>query len=136
MNRVGLESYISDVAPVDLNAEWVEDRLSLDAVTCTIESIVIIAQTLLKPIVYDKVDAYFDACGSLPLLTITGDYHPKNFCMTRDVTNTRLDLTVEAFRSGPILVSVVRDPTGRRGDYFHFYDSDLVDSNKRCPTYN
>ena len=135
LNRVSRESYISNRAPVDLNAEWVEDHLSLDNITCTIKSTVIIAQALLKPIVYGKIDAYFDACGSIPLLTITGDVHPKNFCMTRDIPNTRLDLTVEAFRSGPILVSVVRDPTGRRGDYFHFYDSDPVDSNKRCPTY-
>ena len=116
---------------MDLNAEWVEDRLSLDSVTCTIGFIVIIAQALLKPVVYDKVDVYFDACGSLPLLTITGDFHPDTFCMTKNATNTRLDLTVEA----PLLISIVRDPSGEKGDYFHVDDSDLVESNRNCPTY-
>jgi len=137
LNRVSFKriSYISDIATVDLNAEWIEERLSLDIGTCSYESIVILAQALLKPIVYDKVDTYFEACGPLPLLTITGDYHPDTFCMTKNSTNTRLDLTVEAFRSGPLLVSVVRDPTGQKGDYFHVDDSDLVDSNSDCPTY-
>jgi len=136
LNKVGNRfSYISDVAPVDLNAEWVEERLSLDSNTCSYKSIVILAQALLKPIVYDKVDAYFEACGALPLLTITGDYHPETFCMNKNSTNTRLDLTVEAYKSGPLLVSVIRDPTGEKGDFFHVDDSDLVDSNYYCPTY-
>jgi len=138
LNRVSPSriSYISDIAPVDLNAEWVEERLNMDHNTCSYESIVILAQALLKPVVYDKVDDYFEVCRPLPVLTITGDYHPDTFCLTKNSTNTRLDLTVEAFKSGPLLVSVVRDPTGGRGDYFHIDDSDSVDSNSKCPIFS
>jgi len=136
LNRVGNRmSYISDIATVDLNGEWVNERLSLVNTTCPYESIVILAQALLKPVVYDMVDIYIEACGLLPLLVITGDYHPDTFCMTKKETDHRLELTVEAYRSGPLLVSVIRDPTGLKGDYFHVDDSDLVDSNRDCPTY-
>ena len=139
LNRVARASYISDVAPQDLNALWVEDRLALDSVTCELKSIVIIAQALLKPIIYDKIDDYFNTCGRvLPVLTITGDTHPDSYCMTASRLDNgvpnRFDLTIEAFRSGPILVSLVRDPTGTtQGDWFHVEDSDPADTNSKCP---
>ena len=85
-----------------MNALWVEEQLSLDSVTCELKSIVLIAQALLKGIIYKKVEEYFDTCGRvLPLLTIPGDTHPKSYCMMASQFNNtnpiRFDLTTEAF---------------------------------------
>merc|ERR1712029_1317921 len=96
--------------------------------------------------IYEKVEEYFDNCTQwhgtphrLPLLTVTGNTHPNSYCNTRHVDNilgdVRLDLTTEAFQSGPIHVSVVRDPAGNKGDFFHMEDSDPRDSNRKCPKY-
>ena len=132
LNRVARDSYISDVAPTDFNADWVEEKLALDT-SCELESIVFIAQTGLKQVVYDRVNEYFVRCGrTLPTLTVTGDTHPATYCMSK--SNERVDLTIEAFRSGPILVTVVRDPDGS-GDFFYASDSQLVESNSQCPEF-
>ena len=129
LNRVARNSYISNRAPSDFNADWVEEKLALD-LSCDLESIVIIAQSTLKDVVYNKIDEYFARCGTIPSITITGDLHPRTYCMEK--TGEHFDLTIEAFKSGPILVSVVRDPTGVRGDYFHVEDSQLTNSNYDC----
>ena len=54
--------------------------------------------------------------------------------MVRNVDDAE-DLTIEAFRSGPILVTVVRDPDGS-GDFFHASDSQSNDSNSECPEFS
>mmetsp|Transcript_8871 Transcript_8871/g.15421 ORF Transcript_8871/g.15421 Transcript_8871/m.15421 type:complete len:261 (-) Transcript_8871:106-888(-) len=132
LNRVMDESYVSDNAPVDLNEEWVEDVLG--SASCDLESIVIFSHTLLKDALYNKLDAYFNNCGStLPTLTITGNEHPTTYCMTK--SNERIDVVVEAYRAGPILVSIVRDPDGMHGDsdFVHIEDPDPADTNSQCP---
>lgn len=75
---------------------------------------------------------YFNSCSILPTLRIAGNAHPKTYCMEK--SNEELTLTVEAFRSGPLLVSVVRDPNGS-GDYFNVNDADLANSNVNCPSF-
>eukprot|EP00581_Thalassiosira_minuscula_P014206 CAMPEP_0183721870 /NCGR_PEP_ID=MMETSP0737-20130205/13999_1 /TAXON_ID=385413 /ORGANISM="Thalassiosira miniscula, Strain CCMP1093" /LENGTH=488 /DNA_ID=CAMNT_0025951933 /DNA_START=886 /DNA_END=2352 /DNA_ORIENTATION=+ len=134
LNRVAGESYISDRAPVDLNAEWVEQRLALD-VDCELKSIVIVAHAVVKSIVYDKINEYFESCGDeyvLPVLTINGNLHPDEYCLAKN--ETRLELTMEAFNAGPLCVSVVRDPDGEAGDFFHVSDCRTRKSKKKCPS--
>ena len=134
LNQVDRRDY-----PVDANEEWVEDRLSLDT-NCELDSIVILSQTWPKQSLYDTIDQYFDACEStLPILTVTGNTHPKTtYCMTtnehEDSSGTaRVKVTTEAARSGPLLISVVRDPNG--GDFFHVEDTQGMDSNRYCPSF-
>ena len=128
------EYYIADIAPVNLNAEWVEDQLALDT-TCEIKSIILVAHASPPEVVYTKVEDYFARCGKeLPILTIRGNDHPWTFCLRKSETNTRMELISEAFRSGPLQVSVVRDPDGIEGDFFHVFDVDPVDGGKHdCP---
>jgi len=127
LNQVTGPAYIDGTT---INEDWIEDRLSLDT-NCELESIVIVAHRMPEQTVYDRVDSYFAMCGgsALPILTVTGDVHPRDYCMTR--SNNRLHLTVEAFRSGPIKVSVVRDPNGFEGDFFHVFDTQPVGGG--CP---
>ena len=136
INKPSGSNYISNKALVDINEMWVEDRLGLDSTTCTFKSIVIIAHSWPKESLYDKIDEYFDACGAtLPILSISGNTQPRTYCMTQNATSTRVNVTVEAFESGPLLISVVRDPDGG-GDFFHVEDVDLTDSNRQCPSFS
>ena len=52
-------------------------------------------------------------------------------------TDNRIFLTIEAYSSGPIKVTVVRSPNGE-GDFFFVEDSQLSDTSNsnRCPTYD
>lgn len=142
INRPDGRSYISNKAPVDTNEAWVEHRLGLDSSSesssCTFKSIVIIAHSWPKESLYDKVlGEYVDACGGtvLPVLSISGNAQPRSHCMTtKDESDMRVEVTVEAFQSGPLLISVVRDPDNG-GDFFHVEDVDSVDSNRRCPAF-
>ena len=136
INKSDGSTNISSKAYVDINEVWVEDRLGLDSTTCTFKSIVIIAHSWPKESLYDKIDEYFDACGAtLPILSISGNTQPRTYCMTQNATSTRVNVTVEAFESGPLLISVVRDPDGG-GDFFHVEDVDLTDSNRQCPSFS
>jgi len=119
LNQVNGPAYIDGT---DINEDWVEESLGLDT-SCELESIVILSHRIPEQTVYDRIDSYFAGCGGshLPILTITGDKHPPDYCMTR--ANNRLHLMVEAFQSGPIKVSVVRDPEGLEGDFFHVEDT-------------
>lgn len=118
----------SDTAPVDANEEWVKDRLSLDT-NCELESIVILSQTWPKRSLYDTIDLYFDVCEStLPILTVTGNTHPKTYCMA---TNENEDSSGTA--RVKVTAAVVRDPNG--GDFFHVEDTQGMDSNRYCPTF-
>ena len=131
LNRPDRDSYISNNATIDANEEWVKDRLGLD-VNCTLESIVLISQTFVKQGVYDKIEDHFVTyCNKPkpPTLVITGDTHPKNYCYEK--TDEKLFLTIEAFTSGPIYVSVVRGENGE-GDFFHVKDTQEVVSNSQC----
>jgi len=134
INKPDRRSYISDRAPVDANELWVEQRLGLDS-SCSFKSIVIFAHSWAKESLYGKINEYFDACGgaTLPILSISGNTQPTAYCMSKNATNTRVNVTVEAFSSAPLLISVVRDPNGS-GDYFHVEDVDQTGSNRQCPT--
>ena len=84
--------------------------------------------------IYDVIDDYFNvACGGtiLPILIITGNAHPVSYCMSKP--DNRVFLTIEAFRSGPIKVTVVRSPEGE--DFFYVEDSQLSGSNDECPNF-
>ena len=86
--------------------------------------------------IYAVIDDYFDvACGGtiLPILIITGNAHPVSYCMTKPDNDNRVFLTIEAFRSGPIKVTVVRSPEGE--DFFYVEDSQLSGSNDECPNF-
>ena len=48
----------------------------------------------------------------------------------------RVNVIAEAFKSAPLLISVVRDPNGSKGaDYVHILDVDDTDSNSECPSF-
>ena len=125
-------SYVRDNSPVDINAEWVADRLGND---CSFRSIIILSHKAPNDPIVDALDAYFDECGIIPSLVIKGSSHPVNYCMERDAREKRVFLTVEAFQSGPLSVSVVRDYSEGGEDYFHVADSDAVISNTNCPVF-
>ena len=137
LNQPGGPSFEEGDGPVgdDLNAEWVADQLA-DDTTCSLKSIVLVAHKTPSSDVNDALDAYFATCGSiLPTLTITGSSHPSTYCFNFDAGIVkRVDVTMEAFRSGPLRVSVNRDPNGE--DYFHVSDADLADSNSNCPNFS
>lgn len=125
-------NYINDYSPVNINAEWVADRLGND---CSFQSIIILSHKTPNDPVFDELDAYFDECGIIPSLVIKGSSHPITYCMERDEDQKRVFLTVEAFQSGPLTVSVVRDYSEGGEDYFHVADSDAVISNTNCPVF-
>ena len=125
-----------DVAVPNTNAAWVTRQLATDT-TCSIKSIILVAHRTPSSPINDALEDYFGTCGGnghyLPTLTVTGNAHPSTYCLTQNSRPGWVDLTVEALRSGPIRVSIVRDENG--GDYFHVDDADLVDSNRNCPVF-
>ncbi len=127
------DTYITKHAPQDLNAKFVKETLASDT-SCALRSIVLFSHSTPGTPVYEALDEYFEGmCGVLPTLAVLGNAHPSTYCLTKD--NEKLSLTVEAFQSGPVLVSVVRDPKEGGSDYFHVADSDLVNSNSQCPEF-
>lgn len=135
LNRVARESWLSDNSgeSPDRNARWMDENLDLDE-NCELESTVIIAQTDLKSSFYDELEDYFVRCGrKIPALVITGNDHPSTYCFEGPESDYLFEMVVEAFRSGPLHVSVVRDPSGEVGDFFHVEDTQLDDSNSNCP---
>ena len=132
LNSMSGGTYIRDTSIVDINAEWIADRLGND---CSFQSIIILSHKAPNDPIVDALDAYFAGCGGIiPSLVINGSTHPITYCMERDEDQKRVFLTVEAFQSGPLTVSVVRDPEGG-GDYFHVADSDAQNSNSNCPVF-
>ena len=135
LNRVSGDQYVDDVADPDVNAVWVTKQLAADTSPCSLKSIVLVGHKPPSSDVNSALNAYFSTCGTLPTLTISGNAHPKTYCMDRNAKITeRVDLTVEAFEAGPLRVSVVRDENGK--DYFHIRDTDLVNSNSNCPQFD
>lgn len=146
LNRPDRESYISNIAPTDANEVWVSSQLSND-VTCSFQSIVLISHAWLKESLYQTIEnEYFDRCNrTVPILSISGNTQPRSYCMSVEEnqqlgagTALRVNVTVEAFKSAPLLISVVRDPLSSSvstsgGDYFHVEDIDLSDQNNVCP---
>ena len=136
LNRVARESWLSDNSgeSPDRNARWMDENLDLDE-NCNLESIVIIAQEFPKSSFYDELENYFGRCREIPALVITGDDHPSTRCFEGPKSGYRFEVVVEAFKSGPLHVSVVRDPSGESemGDFFHVEDTQLDDSNSNCP---
>ena len=152
------DTYVTSTGPTDINAEFVEEMLPSD---CSVNSIVIFSHKYPNDKVscwnefgqglrfvsslpslylhytmkiYDVINDYFDvACGGtvLPILVITGNTHPVSYCMSKP--DNRVFLTIEAFRSGPIKVTVVRSPQGE--DFFYVEDSQLSSSNDECPIF-
>ena len=126
------DTYITENAPEDLNAKFVRETLA-DDTSCGLKSIVMFSHIAPKSDVDDELHDYFDRCESLPTLSVLGNAHPSTYCLTKK--SERLSLTVEAFQSGPLFVSLVRDGKDGGGDYFHVADSDLKDSNSYCPDF-
>ena len=115
LNRVSRSSYISDRAARDYNEVFIEEMLKRDtncqlqtvgALLCfwfisnlyshkgipltsftRTPQTVLFAQTYPKGRHYDKIYAHFNACNkpNVPILTVTGDTHPKKYCMQRDL---------------------------------------------------
>ena len=131
LNRVEGNQWVDDVAPTDVNADWVKERLAQEA--CSLKSIVMVVHIVPSSGVNNALSSYFSRCGAtLPTLTITGNDHPTSYCMFLNSNiPKRVDLTVEAFSSGPIAVSIVRSPSGEH--FIHVKDSDTVNSNSYCP---
>ena len=129
LNLPAGNTYIKDKSPVDVNAQWVEDQLQKDR--CNLKSIVLFSHTGLSEEVKAKLSDYYNACSTIPTLVIMGNGHPSTYCMKRSIQHNRFRLTVEAFQSGPLLVSIVHDKDGNH--FFHVKDKDLVDSNGSCP---
>jgi len=128
LNFVSGNTYLDTTT---INEDWLEDRLNHAG--CGIKSIVLVSHVVPKQTVYDKIDLFVNVCGSsIPVLTISGDVHPDDYCLTKGDPD-RLFLTIEAFRSGPIKVYVVRDPSGSSVDSFHVEDTDPISSNSQCP---
>ncbi len=127
------DTYITKKAPQDLNAKFVKETLDSDT-SCELKSIVMFSHIAPRSPVDDALNDYFNVCERvLPTLVVMGNAHPSTYCLTRK--GERFSLTVEAFKSGPLMVSVVRDPKEGGGDYFHVTDSDLKNSNSDCPTF-
>ena len=128
------DTYITKNAAKDLNAKFVKETLDSDT-RCELRSIVMFSHIAPLSAVDDALDDYFTTCGKvLPTLAVLGNAHPETYCLTRK-GETKFSLTVEAFQSGPLLVSIVRDPKEGGSDYFHAKDSDLVNSNSNCPAF-
>ena len=127
-------NYISNYSPVDINAEWVADRIGND---CSFQSVIFLSHKDPMPAVLDVIDIDFaERCNRiLPSLVVKGSRHPRVYCMKHDEDVKRTELTVEAYFSGPLKVSVVRDPEGG-GDYFHVEDSQVANSNANCPDFD
>eukprot|EP00986_Skeletonema_menzelii_P015030 scaffold10869_cov84-Skeletonema_menzelii.AAC.1 len=88
-------------APQDLNAEFVRETLASDT-SCELKSIVLFSHMAPESQVEETLDDYFKRCDrDLPILTVMGNAHPSTYCLTKK--DERLSLTVEAFRSGPVL---------------------------------
>ena len=126
------DTYITKNAPQDLNQKLVKETLASDT-SCELKSIVLFSHVAPRSPVDDSLDDYFNRCGVLPTLTVLGNAHPSTYCLTKK--DERFSLTVEAFQSGPLMVSVVRDLKEGGGDYFHVADSDLKNSNSDCPKF-
>ena len=95
LNNPSGENYISYHSPVDINAEWVADRLGND---CSFQSIIMLTHSSPDSPVFDALDAYFDQCGgNIPHLIIKGSSHPMQYCMKHTTSSKRTYLTVEAF---------------------------------------
>jgi hypothetical protein len=134
LNRVAGSQYVDDIANPDVNAAWVADRLANDMPACSLKSIVLAAHITPSSDVNDAFDNYFATCGVLPTLTISGNSHPTTYCFNFNAgIEKRVDLTVEAFRSGPVRISVVNGPNNEH--YFHIQDADLENSNSNCPDF-
>jgi hypothetical protein len=121
-------TYLTTNAPVDLNAKFVKETLATDE-NCDLRSIVIFTHVAHEKAVDDELDDYFKRCGVLPILTAVGNAHPKTYCLTKK--DERLTLTVEALQSGPVLVSILRDPKKDGGDYFQL----PIPTNSNCPNF-
>ncbi|KAK1737802.1 hypothetical protein QTG54_011574 [Skeletonema marinoi] len=133
------DTYITKNAPQDLNQKFVNETLASDR-SCELKSIVLFSHVAPRsPVddsrspVDDSLNDYFNRCGVLPTLAVLGNAHPSTYCLTKK--DERFSLTVEAFQSGPLMVSVVRDLKEGGGDYFHVADSDLKNSNSDCPKF-
>ena len=132
LNSMSGGTYIRDTSPVDINAEWIADRLGND---CSFQSIIILSHSRPNDPIFGALDAYFNTWGGIiPSLVVKGSSHPLAYCMEHDASKKRTTLTVEAFMAGPLSVSVVRDLNGS-GDYFHVKDSDTAISNLQCPDF-
>ena len=130
LNRGQGPQFITDISDVDFNAVWVEQQLALDT-TCQLKSVVFISHTGPSSDVRNKLSEYFSRCSTLPTLSIKGNDHPSTYCLSMDIEH-QLELTIEAARSGPVLVSIVEDPDSGV-HFFHVDDPDKNDSNNACP---
>lgn len=106
----------------DVNAYWIATKLA--ALSSPAAAIVIFGHSQFS----NQVRSVLQAQGSsTPILYVMGNGHPKFYCLKYDATFPHanlLELTVEPFKSGPLLVSVVVDHFGG-----HLFD---VEETKGC----
>lgn len=99
----------------DTNAYWVATQLSNIATPPS--AIVVFGHAVYSA----KVKEVLQAQESTPILYIMGNSHPADYCMAWSSGFTyknALELTVEPFKAGPLLISVLEDESS--GDvYFH-----------------
>lgn len=129
LNLPANDNYVENRSPVDTNSQWIKANLDKDR--CDLKSIIIFGHTNPSSEVDAALQSYYDACSPIPTLVINGNSHPATYCMKK--SDNRLTLTVEAFHSGPLLVSIVSDTTTSGYHFFHVKDKDIVNSNRDCP---
>jgi len=124
----------------EANANWITDKLTANGCVSSIvifghdDSITSGAQSEVR----GALNAYYSGtCGAVPTLYVAGDSHPIKYRLSFQETDfpadTVLMLTVEAFQAGPLLVSIVQDPTTGR-HFFHVQDTDEPNNpNDVCP---
>ena len=112
------------------NKLWITSQLAEQS--CDLQSIVLFTQAEIDDLFLDEAfGPYFGRCGTKPFLNVRGDTHPDQFCMNRD-DNGRFLLTVEAYKSPPLFVSIVQDPDGRH--YFNVVSTSPDTVGTGCPT--
>lgn len=95
----------------DINAYWISTKL---ASSTPASAIVIFGHARFS----NEVRSVLQAQGAIPTLYVMGNSHPDYYCLKRDdALPNVLELTVEPFQAGPLLVSIVTDHFGN--NFFH-----------------
>jgi hypothetical protein len=97
------------------NAAWIHDKLNIFG--CGLEAVVMFGHNTFSSEVQTELVSFYGMCGNTPTLYIQGNSHPADYCMEYDsrfAANNVLTLTVEPFKAGPLLVSIVNES----GSYF------------------
>jgi len=98
----------------DINANWINSELTALAPS----AIVVFGHSGYS----DQVKNVLSEQGATPILYVKGNSHPSKYCLTQlDASifpnSNVLQLTVEPFKAGPLLMSIVVDSAGDH--FFH-----------------